>query len=303
MTNAVGVAARAHGFREPGAYDPQHPMWQSVSTLQAMDHRMGPMFLLALVRSLCLGCLAVQLFPAVTAWGVALNVAGVYLLCRWSFRCGAACSLFAAFLTAGVNPLSYSANYCFLCQVYGTAVLPFCLAVLARLTTRARWRIGEAALFALGASLLLSVYSELSPALVAASLFYLAPAALRAWRTGRLRRFLGFAAAAVLLFGLFANVEVLRAVHAVAFTAGVNGVGWHFDWSPLEYWAFAMGARPYPMFLTPGRLAAVLSVTAICTALFLGGLGVAARRRSWPVLGGLLVLAGLAAYFLAGARP
>ncbi len=143
------------------------------------------------------------------------------------------------------------------------------------------------------------MYSELSPALAVASVFYLAPAALRAWRTARLRRFLGFAAAAVLLFGLFANVEVVRAVHAVAFTAGVNGVGWHFDWSPLEYWAFAMGARPYPMFLTPGRLAVVLALTAACTALFLGGLGVAARRRrSWPVLGCFLVLAGLAAYFL-----
>ncbi len=41
---------QTHGFREPGAYDPQHPMWQSVSTLQAMDHRLGPMFLLALVQ-------------------------------------------------------------------------------------------------------------------------------------------------------------------------------------------------------------------------------------------------------------
>ena len=82
-----------HAFREPGTYDPQHPMWQSIAALQGMHHRMGPMFLLALVCSLCPGCLVVQLYPAVTAWGVALDVAAVYLLCRWSFRCGAAAVL------------------------------------------------------------------------------------------------------------------------------------------------------------------------------------------------------------------
>ena len=80
--------------------------------------------------------------------------------------------------------------------------------------------------------------------------------------------------------------------------ARVNGVGWHIDWTPLEYWAFAMGARPYPTPLGSWPLVALLPGIAMGTALFLAGIGIAVRRRrAWPVIGALLVLGGLTAYF------
>jgi len=80
---------------------------------------------------------------------------------------------------------------------------------------------------------------------------------------------------------------------AVLFMAGLNGVGWRLDWSSLDYWSFATGARDYN-----ARHWWSLAAVVMGTALF--GIGVARRlrtRRVWPVLQALLVLTALAAYY------
>jgi hypothetical protein len=293
--SSVAEWLQGHGFWDACPYDAQHPMSCWVPFWQECNHRMGPTFLLAMMRALFPGSLALYHYQAVIAWGVALNAAAVYLLCRWGFRCGKACALFAAFFVGGVNPLAFSTTNGFLCQVYGTAVLLFALAVLARLATRARWNFGGAALFALTAALQVSVYPELAPVLAAAALFYLAATAVRAWRAAQVRTFAAFAATTFLLFGLFANVEIVRAARGILFMVHLNGTGWHVDWSPLEYWTFAVGARPG---YTPLASKSELIATAVCSVLVLAGVAHAIRhRRAWPTLVSLLVLGGLAVHY------
>ena len=227
-----------------------------------------------------------------TAWGVALNVASVYLLCRWAFRCGKACAFTAALLVGGSNPISFSAALGFPCQLYGAAVLLFTLSVLARLQARLRRDLGGAALFALPAALQLSAYSEMAPVLAVACLVYLAVVATRAARSGRLRRFLAFAGAAVGFFVVIANFEIIRAVHAILFMMGVS-TGWHVDWPAFEYWSFTLGVRAHSM---PTR--GLLVPTVLCSALFVIGAAYGLRRRrAWPPLAALLVLASLTVYF------
>jgi hypothetical protein len=284
---------QSHGYADDCPPEPQDPMSECIGTIKRTHHRMGPMFLLALVRSVSPVPRSLYVFPAVMAWGVALGIAGVYLLCRWSFRCSPGCAFTAALLTAGVNPLSYSAGNGFFCQVYGTAALSFGLAVLGRLYARTHWTFGGAALFATAAALLVSVYSELSPFLAAAALAYLPAAGLYAWRAGYLRRFLGFAGCVVALLISFAHVELVRAARSVLIMASLNGVGFHLNWSGLDYWSFAIGAREFDRARWWSLTAAALG-----TALLIVGVARSARaRRAWPALQGLLALAALAAYF------
>ena len=246
----------------------EQPASYVINMFQVIHHRMGPIFLLAMVKALTASPTSALVFPAVMAWGVALNIAGVYLLCRWSFRCSPALALVGATVAAGYNPLAFSALNSFLCQVYGTAVLGFALAVLSRLFVRANWNAGAAALFAAAAALLLTVYSELAPFLAGVCLLYLAVALVRAWRTAQLRPFLRFAGMTLLFLLLFANIEVIRAVRGVLFMKQLNGVGWHLDWNDSGFWSFVMGVRPY-RFPFVGRKLLVLTILA--TILFAAG--------------------------------
>jgi hypothetical protein len=291
--NSVADWLQSHGFSDDSTLDPQDPVDQCLIMVKSIDHRMGVMFLLALVRSVSPVPRALYVYPAVMAYGVGLGIAGVYLLSRWAFRCTPGCAFTAALLSAGVNPLIFSAHNGFFSQVYGTAALSFSLAVLGRLYARPHWTFGGAVLLAAAVAFLVSMYSELSPFLAVALLVWLPLAGLYAWHRGRLRRYLGFVGCLVALLVLFAHVELLRAVHALRFMVGLSGVGRHFDWSSLDYWSFASGARDFG-----GRHWWSLTAVVIGTALF--GIGAARglrARRAWPVLQVLLVLASLAAYY------
>jgi hypothetical protein len=196
-------------------------------------------------------------------------------------------------LAAGVNPLIFPVHNGFFSQVYGTAALSFALAVLGRMYARSQWTFGGAVLLAAAAAFLLSMYSELSPFFAVALLVWLPVAGLYAWRRGRLGHFLGFVGCLAALIVLFAHVELLRTIHALQFMVGLSGVGRPFDWSGLDYWSFASGARDFA-----GRHWWSLPAVVMGTALF--GIGAARglrTRHAWPVLQALLVFASLAAYY------
>jgi hypothetical protein len=292
--DSVAEWLQTHSFWAPVAPDPNHPGLGWVLSMQATGHRMGPMFLLAMVRAFCPGSLPIDLFPAVSAWGAALNVGGVYLLCRWAFRCGRAWSFVAAVAAAGVNPLAYAVACGFLCQLYGTGVLCYALAALTRLAPRGRWNARGAALFALPAALLVSVYSEMAPILFLAAVAHVAYGAGRAWRRSAGLRFMAFACGALGIFLLFANVEVLRALRSLSSGIQAKGVIQCQEWSDMHFWSFAVGARRYD---APAGGAAAAMAT-LCTCLLVVGVARSAlARRALPVLASLLVFAVLAAYY------
>lgn len=288
---SVAECLQGHGFGLPVAVDPQHPVSDVAWHFQNLNQRMGPIFLLAMVESLVPGSAALLILPAVNAWGLVLNVLGVFLLCRWALhadrRSAAACALFVA-VVAG--PLQFSAARGFFCQVYGTASLAFALAVLARLAAPGRRDVRGALVLAISASFVLSAYSELSPILFIAGVGFI----VASLRLERHRRGLAlFVALAILWTAAIANVELVRAVRSVLLLVGLRGVGSHIPWTGAHFLAFALGVerfRPASPLFPFGLIPAGLAVVA-------GLVWAVRRRRTVPLLLALATFAALAIYF------
>ena len=291
---------QGHGFGEACPHLMEQPASYVINMFQVIHHRMGPIFLLAMVQALTASPTSALVFPAVMAWGVALNIAGVYLLCRWSFRRSPALALVGATVAAGYNPLAFSALNSFLCQVYGTAVLGFALAVLCAIRAgeleRSRGRP-----VCRGCRLAAHGVQRIGP--LPRRRLSAVPGRGRArWRTAQLRPFLRFAGMTLLFLLLFANIEVIRAVRGVLFMKQLNGVGWHLDWNDSGFWSFVMGVRPY-RFPFVGRKLLVLTILA--TILFAAGVVSGARCAPNLAAAGGPAPAGLFEWLLppGGARP
>jgi hypothetical protein len=293
---------QGHGFGTAAPPDePSQPIVANIQALHYMDHRMGPMFLLALVRAAVPFRVAAELYPAVLAWGAALNVAGVFLLARWALRVPRFPAAAGAVAVAvACNSLTYSAAVGFFCQVYGTGLLAFGLALLSRLLAPASWRLGHALLLGIALSAQVSAYSEVAPVLAVAALGLGGYALWRARRRGlgRLARFAGLALLAVAVFG---NWECVRAVRGVLFMTRLNGVGCHIPWGPAEYVRFALGFFASPAFLDVGNTVILRKDWVACAlagVVGLVGMGWAVwRRRGLALAVAGLVFVGLAAYF------
>lgn len=265
--------------------DPHQPLAEAVASLQLMGHRMGPMFLLALVQAVLPRFLGLELFAAVMAWGLVLNAGGIYLLCRWAFRCRRMTALLAAWVAATTaNPLAWSASGGFFCQVFGTAFLVAGLALLCRLVAPVRWRFGSAVLVGLIAAGLFSVYSEMVPIFAAASAGVVLMIVVRLRRSPCLRRLPFFVGSVLLTSALLANVELVRAYRALPFMRYRNFGG--PDWSDGERLSFALGARAYGAPVTGPAQAACAGLGLLLLA---GAIRAGVTRRAFPVACGLAV--------------
>lgn len=275
--------------------NPDRPGTWYVHHFQFHQWRMGSTFLLSLV----VGYSALDpllAFPVVTAWGMLLNLGGIFLVARWSFRLGrwgaAGAALAAA---AALNPLYTSAHQGFQPQLYGTAYLAFIVAVLARAGRHSFRTPANAILLALAAVTLVSVYSELAPlaALTAAGWFVLG--VVRSRNERNVRGFVRFTSLTALLLILIGNYEWYRAWHAVRAAIGV-AVGSPIPWADGEFWGFALGNLPFN-HRTPidaGR-ATLVSVSSIL--ILIGAVRMARDRRAAVVGMALLTFALMTAYF------
>jgi hypothetical protein len=288
-----------HGFGSPLLRDPRQPLHLMMDQLHDLNHRMGAMYLLALVRGAVPGRMVIELYPAVMAWGATLNIAGVFLLCRWALRVPRYFAAAGTFVIAvAFNSLCLSVDIGFLCQVYGTAALAGGLALLARLQAPAKWRPGNAALLGLTLATQLTFYSELSPFLSLSGLACVGAALWRAWRSPMRVRLLGFLGAASAALALFGNVENVRAVRSVISMAGLERAGLHIPWSDRDYAKFALGFTPTSPGETSPESPRHTVALALAVVAFLVGAGWMARRPpALPLAAALVAFAGLAAYF------
>jgi hypothetical protein len=300
---AVGEWLQGHGFGTPASPDPHQPVHSLIQMLQYLNHRMGPMFLLALIRAALPFRIAAELFPVVMAWGTALNVAGIFVLARWGLGVP---RFFAAVGTAAVagafTSLNYSSAAGFLCQVYGTAALAFGLGLLSRLLVPANWRPGNAALFGLSCAALLTMYSELAPILALAAS---AAGSWALWQARRrwLARFARFTGLVLLALLLFGNIEYVRAVRNVLFMMHFPS-GYVIPWTNSQFAKFALGFYPHHLFAIADSVPRPYLIGAVLagTAFLLGLLRAFRYRRALPLVIAFCVFAGLVIVYRLGVR-
>jgi hypothetical protein len=272
---------QTHAFSVPADPEPYFPFLSQTRLYQEKGLRMGAVFLLALAQSLAFGRRAIDLYPALAAWGVALNVLAVFLLCRWSALLSRRLAFAAAWLAAVVpNPFHYAASNGFLPQLLGTAFFALGLAWLARLARGGRRPAAFGLALALAA--LSSAYSELSlPMLFIILPVFVTHLAGRARLSARLR---GWGRAGLLTL-LFTHIELVRMWSALPEQIAAK-VGRHIPYSPLEFLGNALGANPGPwttetvhfLWRYPPRM--LNGAAALLGVLALTGLVALLRRRA-----------------------
>jgi len=289
-----------HGWSHRVTVDPYQPALAQVFLHQRIGLSVGAVFLLALVQASLPGLTAIDLYPAVAAWSLSLNVLSFFAFARWGLRLRRSFALLGAFVVAiAPNPLQSASATGHLRQQFGTAVFVLLLALLIRVFRRQRRRWTSAVALGIGFAFLITVYSELFSVAILVTAVALIPAVWRALRSRRLVALLHNVAVVGLTFGILANVEIARAVRVIPMLTSIV-VGHHVRWSVVEFVAFAMGVRPGSS--TEGALVgplAVVGLTGFTGALCLMGCwGILRWKRECHVFAAAIaVFVGMAVYF------
>jgi hypothetical protein len=300
---------QGHAFSEEARWDPMSPVTGIPALWQSQGYDLGIAHWLALWQASFRPATVLVVYPAVSAFGLALLASMIWLGARQLLRLGPAGAGAVALAFAAVpHPLYWGHHNGFLQQGYALPLVVFGLVLLARCAPPARWRAGAAALLALPFAFLLSVYLPLAPVLGVAAVVAFVPVALRARRRARLGRLTGFAAGIGLCVALYAGRDLVSALSPLhRFATSV--AGGHVPWTAPEFFQFALGTRVLApgwvnVELAPWSLLnrALAPLYGILVAL---GLWLAARRgRTRPLAAAAgLILVGAAWFALAVKDP
>ncbi len=287
-----------HSFGNAATLSASEPLGAYAYDFHSRGVHMGASFFHALVTALVPGRGPIDTYLPVLAWGTALNVLGIFLLARWAGRQPLAVALATAVLVGVMfNPLHSSVSWGFFHQMFGTAALAASLAVAARIAGRPRrLRVADALTLALCAAAVLSAYSELAPALLAALAaltLRLGWCAARDGSTTRLVVFLTLLAAGLLLLG---NIELVRIPRLARGLLATNGVGCEQHWDAWHFWAFGMGTFA-TFLLCPAQQFSRIATVAATTLLVLGLARLARRGTAVPLVAALAAFALLACHY------
>jgi len=271
-------------FLQPANPNPYKPMLAAVLLHQVTHLRMGANFFLAFVQSIMPVTRSYEIYPAVIAWGLMLNISAIYLACRWMiclprfFALGAA--ILATFL---LSPLYFAANTGFLPMLYASAFLTYLLSISAYyLRKNSLYPKNFFALWiqiALGLSFVISIYSELFPV---AFLILSGAFLLKLIRTKEKLQWIMIGVAIFLMTGLFANIEIYRMPLALMIQLKAL-VGWNIPYSIAQFWEAAIGIMPMqdlpdtPLYGIGTRTYTAIAIT--FGLIFLLGLSNFVRKR------------------------
>ena len=292
-----------HGFSETCRWDPLSPVTAIPALWQSQHYDLGIAHWLALVQAAVRPANVLLVYPSTSAFGLGLLTAMLWLAMRQLLRLGRVWAGIAALVVAAVpHALYWGHHNGFLQQGYALPLLVFGLVLLARCSTPARWRSGNAALLALPFAFVVSVYLPLVPLLAFTAATASTPVLLRARRRGLLRRLVGFAAAVAACVALLAARDLAGALSPLhRFATSV--AGGHVPWDAADFFEFALGTR----VLAPGWVnvdvapwsALNRTLTPLYAALVLAGLWHAARRTRTRPLAAAAGLVALGALYFA----
>jgi hypothetical protein len=234
---------QTHGFGTPCPWDPASPVTAIPFLWQQEQYPLGIAHFLALVQAGSGAPLSLLVYPAVSAWGMVLQTAALFVVARWVFRLGHAWAGGATLAFAVMaHPAYWGHHNGFLQQTCALPALLLALAVLARSLHERYWRLNTAILVALLAAFLLSVYLPLVPALGAAGIAYGAACWGRVRHRGQPRRAIAHLETVVLLVSILGFLDLRGAVERLFHFAG-SDAGGHVAFSALQFLEFAMGLR------------------------------------------------------------
>jgi hypothetical protein len=288
---AVSEWLQDNAFGRTAVGDPSRPLSGSALHFQEVGHRIGATFYHAFVTACVPRRSSFDTYLPVTAWGVSLNVLGIFLLARWAFGVPRLIASLGACLVALLfNPLATSASYGFMHQLYGTAGLVFTLALAARATApRGPWSV--MLLVSFSASCWLTTYNEMVPLVGLVLLGWGLVVLARAVRSRSWASLGGWVIAGILL-ALLTTHELVRLTDRITVLGLVTGSP--RPYSLLQFWAFAMGGGMVQFYL-PLEVSWPITVLA-SIALALAFLRLF-RLRSAVVFLLFVACLGLACYF------
>lgn len=275
-----------HSFVNNGILDPTDPNGAAAIVYLHHSLRMGGSYLLALVLASSPGADAFVIFMPTMAWAITLNLAAIYLVCRWCFHANStfvAISLTVIAFTP--NALTQTMQLGFYHQLFGTAFTYVLFAFGQRVVFNApRLRCAWPYSLCLAASI--STYSEMAPIAGLIAVAHAGQLLTRKLTRLTWRVKFTFLSGLAIQTLLLTNFEILRAIRALL--SQMEAVcGWDPDYSLLQLWSFAIGSSMSTTFL-------MLPLT----ALVIGGLVLLHRhRRNLPIAACLWSLGALAIYF------
>lgn len=284
---------QTHNFLAPIQTNISFPAFGEAISYQQHGLRMGANFLLALTTSWLPSLRSVNVYPAVLAWGLALNVFGLFLYMRWVLKSTYSISILPLFFVALTpNPVQSSAAWGFFPQTLGTAFLLFSMAILSKVLSNVHFSIKTALWLGISWAAMVSVYSELFPILGLISMFSILLNVRRFTKRGKLQCL--FKTILVALgSGLFcANYEWLRIISAIQLQMQ-NVVGWPIRLDFFELWSDAIGAKPVILKWNIGFLIIATGLS----LLWLAGMLVIIKKKQIIPLSILIVWLVMIFYF------
>lgn len=240
---SLGEYLQDHSFRVPIPVQVQSPVVAMPFMYQLRGWRMGANFFLALVQSWVPFSRSIDVYPAVSAFAVILDLLTVFLCGRWLVRMPVFYSLCGClFGFTNLCQAYYVADLGMMNQLYGVAFFFTGLALAGRLYSAApgggrSWVV----LLGLVSAALVSAYPEMLPmyGLSLIGAFGLRAIATRCWGWRRLVNLL----LAGGLTAFLSNIEFLRAMKSVPFQMRLGG-GWHIPYTPWQVIASWLGVFP-----------------------------------------------------------
>ena len=285
-----------NAFATPCRWEVDSPVTYYPWLWQRLGYDLGIAHLLGLVHAASRRTSCLLVYPAVSAGGVLLLLAGVFLVSRWVLRLGVASSGLVGLVFALLpHPIYWGHHNGFLQQTYALPAVLLGVALSVRCLALRRASTGAAFLLAVPLAFLVTVYLPLLPVLGAGWIAFVVVSFGRARGRDAIRRWLKLSAWTVAWALLLAAKDLPGLVSRLWILAqGVTG-----ELVPLRAWQFAelaTGARVLGVGKADVALPLVTAANRWAMPVYLllaagGALAIARRRRSWPLAAPVLALA------------
>lgn len=235
---------RYHSYFEKLNDISYQPILAEIYKAHGSYFRMGAMFFLALIASIFHVAKSLLIYPAVAALGGILNIAAIYFYISRVIEVKRISKYFFLLLIVLLySPLYFATSTGFFSQLFGTAFFVLSMAFLELQLADEQpgnwfyWGF----FFGLSSAAVVSFYTEISPAVFLTLFLYL----FLQWalKLKKFREIIKYGLLNLMVFSLFANIELYRAYHTIQIQFHAVG-GWNINFNTYQFLGMAFGVQP-----------------------------------------------------------